>query len=81
MWYPVRQVETLAQPQGQGAPSQGTAHSIAAKIALQRGKKGSDLIEHVLEMAVANKRIFCINFCRNFQIKFFNFLRVGINKL
>ena len=61
MLNPVRPVETLAQPQGQGAPSQGTAHSIAAKIALQRRKKGSDWMEHVLEMVVANNRIFFVS--------------------
>ena len=60
MWYPVRLAETLAQPQGQGAPSQGTAHSIAAKIAWQRRKEGSNWMELVLELVVANNRIFFV---------------------
>ena len=51
----------LAQPQGLGAPNQGTAHLIAAKTAWQRRREGLDWMEHVLELVVANCRIFFVS--------------------
>ena len=63
---PVRPAEKLVQLQGQGVPSQGIVPSIVAEIVLQRRKKGSDWLEHVFEMGVANNRIFVAIFVEIF---------------
>ena len=63
---PVRPAGQLAQLQGQRVPSQGIAPSIAAKIVLQRRKKGSDWLEHVFEMGVASNRSFVASFVEIF---------------
>ena len=63
---PVRPAGKLAHLQGQRAPSQSIVPSIVAKIVLQRKKKGSDWLEHVFEMGVANNRIFVVIFVEIF---------------
>ena len=44
-----------------GSAQSGTANSIAVKTAWQRRKEGSDWMELVLELLVANNRIFFVS--------------------